>query len=61
MLPAQRGLTPRVFDYLFDKIRQEESNNDLEVVRYSCRINFLEIYNGGYKSCVVGKLIICCS
>eukprot|EP00798_Chlamydomonas_sp_ICE-L_P005743 gene5742-6036_t len=42
---VQRGLTPRVFDYLFEKIAQEEANKELEVVRYNCSISFLEIYN----------------
>eukprot|EP00798_Chlamydomonas_sp_ICE-L_P007671 gene7671-828_t len=41
----ERGLTPRVFDYLFEKIAQEEGNKEHEEVHYNCKISFLEIYN----------------
>ena len=50
-IALQRGLTPRVFDYLFEKIKQEEGNSEQEVVHYNCCISFLEIYNGGWRRC----------
>ncbi|MEW5309683.1 MAG: hypothetical protein WDW38_001552 [Sanguina aurantia] len=42
----ERGLAPRVFDYLFAKVEEEESTVGARgTLRYSCRCSFLEIYN----------------
>lgn len=41
----KRGLTPRVFQHLFNKIAAEEDAKGRENVRYTCRCSFLEIYN----------------
>ncbi|KAF5835177.1 hypothetical protein DUNSADRAFT_7806 [Dunaliella salina] len=43
--PSERGLAPRVFDYLFQKIGEEEDAKGRDSLRYSCRCSFLEIYN----------------
>ncbi|XP_024389740.1 uncharacterized protein [Physcomitrium patens] len=40
-----RGMTPRIFEYLFSKIRKEEQHKQLEQLEYVCRCSFLEIYN----------------
>ncbi|KAG0565723.1 hypothetical protein KC19_7G010200 [Ceratodon purpureus] len=40
-----RGMTPRVFEYLFAKIQQEEEAQKHEKLKYKCRCSFLEIYN----------------
>ncbi|KAL7178397.1 hypothetical protein ACSBR2_031527 [Camellia fascicularis] len=39
------GITPRVFEYLFTRIREEEENKRDERLKYSCKCSFLEIYN----------------
>lgn len=44
-LTEERGITPRVFEQLFERIRQEERNNVEKQLRYQCRCSFLEIYN----------------
>lgn len=41
----QRGLAPRVFDYLFQKITDQENARGPDTVKYNCRCAFLEIYN----------------
>uniref|UniRef100_A0A7S3VNH3 Kinesin motor domain-containing protein n=1 Tax=Dunaliella tertiolecta TaxID=3047 RepID=A0A7S3VNH3_DUNTE len=43
--PSERGLAPRVFEYLFQKIGEEEDAKGRDSLRYSCRCSFLEIYN----------------
>ncbi|PNH12660.1 Kinesin-like protein KIF15 [Tetrabaena socialis] len=43
--PEMRGLAPRVFDYLFQKITDHENARGLETVKYNCKCSFLEIYN----------------
>ncbi|XP_024384201.1 kinesin-like protein KIN-12C isoform X3 [Physcomitrium patens] len=40
-----RGITPRVFEYLFERIRQEEESRKHEKLMFMCRCSFLEIYN----------------
>lgn len=40
-----RGMTPRIFEYLFSKIQQEEQDRQLDQLRYVCKCSFLEIYN----------------
>nr|AMS24235.1 kinesin 12-Ia protein [Marsilea vestita] len=40
-----RGMTPRVFEYLFAKIEQEEESRRDERLRFICKCSFLEIYN----------------
>ncbi|KAK1281392.1 Kinesin-like protein KIN12B [Acorus gramineus] len=40
-----RGMTPRIFEYLFSRIREEEENRKDEKLKYSCKCSFLEIYN----------------
>ncbi len=42
---SQRGLAPRVFDYLFQKITDQENARGPDTVKYNCRCAFLEIYN----------------
>ncbi|KAI3920526.1 hypothetical protein MKX01_000865 [Papaver californicum] len=39
------GMTPRIFEYLFTRIREEEENRPEENLKYSCKCSFLEIYN----------------
>ncbi|KAI3977284.1 hypothetical protein MKX01_030910 [Papaver californicum] len=39
------GMTPRIFEYLFTRIREEEENRREENLKYSCKCSFLEIYN----------------
>ncbi|KAK8279048.1 hypothetical protein V6Z12_D09G085400 [Gossypium hirsutum] len=39
------GLTPRIFEYLFSRIRMEEESRKDEKLRFSCKCSFLEIYN----------------
>ncbi|KAG0602290.1 hypothetical protein M758_10G004500 [Ceratodon purpureus] len=40
-----RGMTPRVFEYLFARIRKEEEAQKQRKLKYKCRCSFLEIYN----------------
>ncbi|KAI5076831.1 hypothetical protein GOP47_0008896 [Adiantum capillus-veneris] len=40
-----RGLTPRVFECLFQRIKEEENKNTEKQLRYQCRCSFFEIYN----------------
>lgn len=35
--PEKRGLAPRVFDYLFSKIGENENTRGPETVKYNCR------------------------
>ncbi|KAM3708012.1 hypothetical protein ACJW31_02G067300 [Castanea mollissima] len=39
------GITPRIFEYLFSRIRAEEESRRDEKLKYSCKCSFLEIYN----------------
>ncbi|KAL8157876.1 kinesin-like protein KIN-12C isoform X2 [Apium graveolens] len=39
------GITPRVFEYLFKRIQEEEESRRNERLKYSCKCSFLEIYN----------------
>lgn len=40
------GLTPRIFQHLLSRIRdQTAANTDAASVKYECRVSFLEIYN----------------
>ncbi|XP_014509145.1 kinesin-like protein KIN-12C [Vigna radiata var. radiata] len=39
------GITPRVFDYLFMRIKAEEESRKGHKLKYSCKCSFLEIYN----------------
>ncbi|KAL0025519.1 hypothetical protein WJX77_008758 [Trebouxia sp. C0004] len=41
----QRGLAPRVFEYIFKRISEEEDNGGRDQVQYSVKCSFLEIYN----------------
>ncbi|KAL8170416.1 hypothetical protein V2J09_022220 [Rumex salicifolius] len=41
----QRGMTPRIFEYLFARIRAEEESRRDDQLKYSCKCSFLEIYN----------------
>ncbi|KAG2306772.1 hypothetical protein Bca4012_084258 [Brassica carinata] len=41
----QRGLTPRVFELLFDRISEEQVKHADRQLSYQCRCSFLEIYN----------------
>ncbi|MCO5611484.1 hypothetical protein L7F22_065737 [Adiantum nelumboides] len=40
-----RGITPRVFECLFQRIKEEENKNADKQLRYQCRCSFFEIYN----------------
>lgn len=40
-----RGMTPRIFEFLFARIRAEEESRKDEKLRYHCKCSFLEIYN----------------
>ncbi|GAV71636.1 Kinesin domain-containing protein/Kinesin-relat_1 domain-containing protein [Cephalotus follicularis] len=39
------GITPRIFEYLFARIRTEEESRRDEKLKFSCKCSFLEIYN----------------
>ncbi|KAJ6674736.1 CENTROMERE PROTEIN E [Salix viminalis] len=41
----QQGLTPRVFQRLFDRINEEQIKHTDKQLKYQCRCSFLEIYN----------------
>ncbi|KAK1358771.1 kinesin-like protein KIN-12D [Heracleum sosnowskyi] len=40
-----RGMTPRIFEFLFARIRAEEESRRDERLAYYCKCSFLEIYN----------------
>ncbi|KAF3781795.1 Phragmoplast orienting kinesin 2 [Nymphaea thermarum] len=40
-----QGMMPRIFEFLFARIRAEEESRMDEKVRFSCKCSFLEIYN----------------
>ncbi|KAL3538910.1 hypothetical protein ACH5RR_002276 [Cinchona calisaya] len=40
-----RGMTPRIFEFLFARIRAEEECRKDEKLQYHCKCSFLEIYN----------------
>ncbi|MCL7043707.1 hypothetical protein MKW94_003814 [Papaver nudicaule] len=40
-----RGMTPRIFEFLFARIRAEEEIRRDEKLTYNCKCSFLEIYN----------------
>ncbi|XP_042507685.1 kinesin-like protein KIN-12D isoform X2 [Macadamia integrifolia] len=42
---ANRGMTPRIFEFLFARIRAEEESRRDEKLKYHCKCSFLEIYN----------------
>ncbi|KAL0914633.1 hypothetical protein M5K25_014996 [Dendrobium thyrsiflorum] len=42
---ANRGMTPRIFEFLFARIKAEEESRRDEKLQYSCKCSFLEIYN----------------
>ncbi|PKA54315.1 Kinesin-like protein KIN12A [Apostasia shenzhenica] len=42
---THRGMTPRIFEFLFARIKAEEESRRDEKLQYSCRCSFLEIYN----------------
>ncbi|XP_015944973.1 kinesin-like protein KIN-12C [Arachis duranensis] len=44
-LTDDSGITPRVFDYLFTRIKVEEDSMREYKMKYSCKCSFLEIYN----------------
>ncbi|KAL2464505.1 Phragmoplast orienting kinesin-1 [Forsythia ovata] len=44
-LTEECGITPRIFEYLFARIREEEESRKHERLEYSCKCSFLEIYN----------------
>ncbi|XP_054821452.1 kinesin-like protein KIN-12C [Prosopis cineraria] len=44
-LTEKSGITPRVFDFLFMRIKLEEESRRDDKLRYSCKCSFLEIYN----------------
>lgn len=44
-LNKDRGITPRIFEYLFMRIRADEETRRGEKLKYSCKCSFLEIYN----------------
>ncbi|XP_020273285.1 kinesin-like protein KIN-12F isoform X2 [Asparagus officinalis] len=42
---ADRGMTPRIFEFLFARIKAEEESRRDEKLKYHCKCSFLEIYN----------------
>ncbi|CAL5061403.1 unnamed protein product [Urochloa decumbens] len=44
-LSKDAGLTPRIFEYLFARINEEEECRREEKLKYVCKCSFLEIYN----------------
>ncbi|KAF5745669.1 phragmoplast orienting kinesin 2 [Tripterygium wilfordii] len=42
---AHRGMTPRIFEFLFARIQAEEESRRDEKLKYNCKCSFLEIYN----------------
>ncbi|XP_027191010.1 kinesin-like protein KIN-12D isoform X2 [Cicer arietinum] len=40
-----RGMTPRIFEFLFARIQAEEESRRDENLKYNCKCSFLEIYN----------------
>ncbi|PSS19180.1 Kinesin-like protein, partial [Actinidia chinensis var. chinensis] len=40
-----RGMTPRIFEFLFARIKAEEESRRDERLKYNCKCSFLEIYN----------------
>ncbi|KAJ0076723.1 hypothetical protein Patl1_36218 [Pistacia atlantica] len=40
-----RGMTPRIFEFLFARIQAEEESRRDEKLKYNCKCSFLEIYN----------------
>ncbi|PKI50229.1 hypothetical protein CRG98_029302 [Punica granatum] len=40
-----RGMTPRIFEFLFARIQAEEDSRSDEKLKYNCKCSFLEIYN----------------
>ncbi|KAF4366869.1 hypothetical protein F8388_013934 [Cannabis sativa] len=40
-----RGMTPRIFEFLFARIQAEEESRKDEKLTYNCKCSFLEIYN----------------
>ncbi|CAJ2650140.1 kinesin-like protein KIN-12C isoform X2 [Trifolium pratense] len=44
-LDEDSGITPRVFDYLFARIKAEEEIGKDCKLKYTCKCSFLEIYN----------------
>ncbi|KAJ7967416.1 Kinesin [Quillaja saponaria] len=40
-----RGMTPRIFEFLFARIQAEEESRRDEKLQYNCKCSFLEIYN----------------
>ncbi|XP_047338368.1 kinesin-like protein KIN-12D isoform X2 [Impatiens glandulifera] len=40
-----RGMTPRIFEFLFARIQAEEESRRDEKLKYKCKCSFLEIYN----------------
>ncbi|XP_050231749.1 kinesin-like protein KIN-12D isoform X2 [Mercurialis annua] len=42
---AHRGMTPRIFEFLFARIQAEEESRRDERLKYYCKCSFLEIYN----------------
>ncbi|KAD3066453.1 hypothetical protein E3N88_34333 [Mikania micrantha] len=44
-LSPNRGMTPRIFEFLFARIFAEEESRKDERLKYMCKCSFLEIYN----------------
>ncbi|XP_039139825.1 kinesin-like protein KIN-12F [Dioscorea cayenensis subsp. rotundata] len=42
---SDRGMTPRIFEFLFARIKAEEESRRDEKLKYNCKCSFLEIYN----------------
>ncbi|KAG4401136.1 hypothetical protein AAZX31_07G192900 [Glycine max] len=45
MPSPHRGMTPRIFEFLFARIQAEEESRRDENLKYNCKCSFLEIYN----------------
>ncbi|XP_020592700.1 kinesin-like protein KIN-12F [Phalaenopsis equestris] len=42
---TNRGMIPRIFEFLFARIKAEEESRRVDKLKYTCKCSFLEIYN----------------
>ncbi|KAG6471084.1 hypothetical protein ZIOFF_072181 [Zingiber officinale] len=42
---ANLGMIPRIFEFLFSRVKAEEESRKDEKLKYTCKCSFLEIYN----------------
>ncbi|MCO5553180.1 hypothetical protein L7F22_006701 [Adiantum nelumboides] len=44
-LSCNCGITPRIFEYLFTRVKMEEASHSQDHLIFTCKCSFLEIYN----------------